>query len=64
VDNDAPSFAATLDDDVLLGYQGSRRSDPRLVLGDGARIRSGTVLYAGSRIGRRFETGHHVVVRE
>jgi acetyltransferase-like isoleucine patch superfamily enzyme len=64
VDNDASPFAATLDDDVLLGYQGSRRSDPRLVLGDGARIRSGTVLYAGSRIGRRFETGHHVVVRE
>ena len=64
MDNDAPPFAATLDDDVLLGYQGSRRSDPRLVLGEGARIRSGTVLYAGSRIGRRFETGHHVVVRE
>jgi acetyltransferase-like isoleucine patch superfamily enzyme len=64
VDNDPSAFAATLDDDVLLGYQGSRRSDPRLVLGEGARIRSGTVLYAGSRIGRRFETGHHVVVRE
>jgi acetyltransferase-like isoleucine patch superfamily enzyme len=64
VDNDVSAFAATLDDDVLLGYHGSRPSDPRLVLGEGARIRSGTVLYAGSRIGRRFETGHHVVVRE
>jgi acetyltransferase-like isoleucine patch superfamily enzyme len=64
VDNHASGFAATLDEDVLLGYQGSRPSDPRLVIGEGARIRSGTVLYAGSRIGRRFETGHHVVVRE
>jgi acetyltransferase-like isoleucine patch superfamily enzyme len=57
-------FPATIDDDVILGYLGSRDSDPRLVLGRGARIRSGSVLYAGSRIGRRFETGHHVVVRE
>jgi acetyltransferase-like isoleucine patch superfamily enzyme len=64
VDEDISQFPATLDDDVLIGYQGSRRSDPRLVLGEGARIRSGTILYAGSRIGRRFETGHHVVVRE
>ena len=64
MDNAESAFAATLDDDVLLGYQGSRPSDPRLVLGEGARIRSGTILYAGSRIGRRFETGHHVVVRE
>jgi acetyltransferase-like isoleucine patch superfamily enzyme len=34
------------------------------VVGDGARLRTGTVLYVGSRIGRNFETGHHVVVRE
>ena len=64
MDNHASGLAAILDEDVLLGYQGSRPSDPRLVIGEGARIRSGTVLYAGSRIGRRFETGHHVVVRE
>ena len=56
--------AATLDDDVVLGYRGSRPCDPRLVLGEGARLRSGTILYAGSRIGQRFETGHHVVIRE
>jgi acetyltransferase-like isoleucine patch superfamily enzyme len=62
--DEEPSQVTTLDDDVLLGYPGSRQSDPRLVLGPGARIRSGTVLYAGSRIGRGFETGHHVVVRE
>ncbi len=34
------------------------------VIGDGAVIRSGTVIYAGNRIGRRFSTGHHAVVRE
>jgi acetyltransferase-like isoleucine patch superfamily enzyme len=61
---DPIQLAVTLDDDVLLCYPPSRESDPRLVLGEGARIRSGTVLYAGSRIGRRFETGHHVVIRE
>ncbi|MDP9301346.1 MAG: N-acetyltransferase [Actinomycetota bacterium] len=61
---DPIQLAVTLDDDVSLCYPSSRESDPRLVLGEGAHIRSGTVLYAGSRIGRRFETGHHVVIRE
>jgi acetyltransferase-like isoleucine patch superfamily enzyme len=53
-----------IDDDVMVGYPSSRECDPRLVLGPGARLRSGTVLYVGSRIGRRLETGHHVVIRE
>ena len=53
-----------VDDDVILGYPASRGADLRLVLGPGARLRSGTVVYVGSRIGRRFETGHHVVIRE
>jgi acetyltransferase-like isoleucine patch superfamily enzyme len=61
---DALDPAVWLDDDVLLGYPSARDSDPRLVLGPGARLRSGTVLYAGSRIGRCLETGHHVVIRE
>jgi acetyltransferase-like isoleucine patch superfamily enzyme len=52
------------DEDVTLGYPPGRSSVGPLVLGPGARLRSGTVLYAGSRIGRGFETGHHVVVRE
>jgi acetyltransferase-like isoleucine patch superfamily enzyme len=34
------------------------------VLGTQARLRSGTVVYAGSRIGDRLETGHNVVIRE
>jgi acetyltransferase-like isoleucine patch superfamily enzyme len=30
----------------------------------GSLLRSGTVVYAGSSIGERLETGHHVVIRE
>jgi acetyltransferase-like isoleucine patch superfamily enzyme len=35
-----------------------------LVLGPGARLRLGTIVYGGSRIGARLETGHYVVIRE
>jgi acetyltransferase-like isoleucine patch superfamily enzyme len=49
---------------VLVGYPVSHASAKPLVLGAGARLRSGTVLYDGSTIGRRLETGHSVVIRE
>lgn len=52
------------DPDVVLGYPPTREVDRRLVVGRDARLRSGTVLYGGSVIGDRFQTGHHVVVRE
>jgi acetyltransferase-like isoleucine patch superfamily enzyme len=52
------------DEDVTVGYSPSRPVDRALVLGRGARLRSGTVIYLGSRVGSGFETGHHVVVRE
>jgi acetyltransferase-like isoleucine patch superfamily enzyme len=52
------------DPDVLLAYLSARDGSTTLVLGAGARLRSGTVLYAGTRIGDRFTTGHHVIVRE
>lgn len=35
-----------------------------LILGAGSVIRSHSVLYAGSTIGRSFNTGHRVVIRE
>jgi bifunctional N-acetylglucosamine-1-phosphate-uridyltransferase/glucosamine-1-phosphate-acetyltransferase GlmU-like protein len=57
-----PSIEA--DAGVEIGYPTARTVDPELTLGPDARLRSGTVLYAGSRIGERFESGHHVVVRE
>ena len=52
------------DPDVIIGYAPARPVSASLVLGRDARLRSGTVLYDGSSIGARFETGHHVVVRE
>lgn len=52
------------DADVHLGYPDDRGAGGPLVLGAGARLRSGTILYRGSVIGDRFSTGHHVVVRE
>lgn len=52
------------DPDVLLGYVPARPVGSRLVLGPDAHLRSGTVLYDGSTIGARLETGHHVVIRE
>jgi acetyltransferase-like isoleucine patch superfamily enzyme len=52
------------DPDVLLGYATARVPGGRLVLGNDARLRSGSVLYAATVIGARFECGHNVVVRE
>jgi len=52
------------DDGVLVGYSPSRADGRPLILGTGARLRSGTVLYDGSTIGRSLQTGHGVVVRE
>jgi acetyltransferase-like isoleucine patch superfamily enzyme len=52
------------DEDVLLGVASDRGRFGELRLGGAARLRSGTVLYQGVRIGDRFQTGHHVVVRE
>lgn len=55
---------AIIDPGVTVGYRPSRPTVGPLELGRGARLRSGTVLYDDTRIGDRFETGHHVVVRE
>jgi acetyltransferase-like isoleucine patch superfamily enzyme len=53
------------DPDVVLGYLSDRLPDAEpLRLGARARLRSGTVLYAGTTIGDDFTSGHHVVVRE
>ena len=51
---------------AILGEppRGSAPGDLELVIGEGARIRSHTVIYGGSTIGRRFQTGHGALVRE
>ena len=53
------------DPGVILGYLPGRQIDRlELKIGKGARIRSGTVIYAGSTIGANLETGHNVLIRE
>ena len=54
-----------IDDDVRLGYLTGRGGVPEeLSIGEGAYLRSGTVIYQGSIIGRRMDSGHNVVIRE
>lgn len=57
-----PGADWVVDPGVTIGYpvDGARP----LELGAGARVRSGSVLYDGSRIGAGFASGHSVVVRE
>jgi acetyltransferase-like isoleucine patch superfamily enzyme len=50
---------------VLLGYPPARGAKiEEVTIGDGARIRSGTVIYGGVRAGKGLQTGHNVVIRE
>jgi acetyltransferase-like isoleucine patch superfamily enzyme len=53
------------DPGVMIGYKTGRRiTDWRVSIGDNACLRSGTVIYAGTRIGHNLQTGHNVVIRE
>lgn len=64
--------AVELPKDVQIGYfvligippRGRKEGDLTTVIGPGAIIRSHTVIYAGNRIGKNFQTGHAVLVRE
>ncbi len=51
---------------VIIGQPPPGREPGELatVIGQGAVIRSHTVIYAGNRIGDRFQTGHGVLLRE
>ena len=50
---------------VQLGAASGRAiPDLRLAIGDHAHIRSGAVIYSGSKIGNHLETGHNAVIRE
>lgn len=55
-----------IDPFVYLGKkpQNWEHASPRLQIGQDAIIRSHTVIYAGTRIGDRFQTGHNVLIRE
>jgi acetyltransferase-like isoleucine patch superfamily enzyme len=52
------------DASAVVGYPPSRVCDDGLSIGLDARIRGGSTIYLGSRIGARFQTGHNVIVRE
>lgn len=54
-----------VDPGVLLGYAPERPvQSKRLCIGDGARIRSGSVIYGGTTVGDGLQTGHNVILRE
>lgn len=55
---------AIIDDGVTLGYSPTRGENHLLIIGTGAHIRSGTIIYSGTCIGNNLETGHNVVIRE
>ena len=52
------------DASAILGYEPARPCARDLEIGTDATIRGGSTIYLGSRIGKRFETGHNVVIRE
>ena len=54
-----------IDEGVLLGYLSPRKGfENVLKIGDGASVRSGSVIYAGTTIGDHLQTGHNIVIRE
>ncbi|MBN1189300.1 MAG: hypothetical protein JXA46_06060 [Dehalococcoidales bacterium] len=55
---------AIVDEGVILGYIAGRGADQTLTIGPNARIREGTIIYGGSRIGANLETGHNAIIRE
>jgi acetyltransferase-like isoleucine patch superfamily enzyme len=56
---------AVIDPSAIVGEMPARTiRSLELIIGNGAVLRSGTVIYAGSRIGDRLTTGHNVVIRE
>jgi len=54
---------ADVDPGATVGYEHDDESAPT-VLGDDARVRSGTVVYRDVEVGDRFVTGHNALVRE
>ena len=54
-----------VDQGVVLGYAPERRVPTvALKIGANARLRSGTIIYAGSTFGEGLQTGHNVLIRE
>ncbi|MBI4300132.1 MAG: transferase [Chloroflexi bacterium] len=64
--NVAIGKGAQIGEFVLIGVPpaGAAEGELPTIIGDGAIIRSHTVIYAGNTIGNRFATGHGTLVRE
>lgn len=65
-DNVTLGPGSTVEDFCILGAppRGSRDGELPTTIGEGAVIRSHTVIYAGNVIGRNFQTGNKVNIRE
>ena len=52
-------------DNCIIGlpYKGKLKNK-LLIIGDNSIVRSHTVIYEGSNLGRNLETGHHSIIRE
>ena len=57
---------SVVEDYCILGSppRGAREGELPTIIGEGAVIRSHTVIYAGNTIGRNFQTGNKVNIRE
>src|SRR5262245_48417140 len=65
-----------IEDNVVIGpgcfigeplssyYSGGAYQNPELRIGEGSIIRSHSCLYAGSTIGKKFECGNRITIRE
>jgi UDP-3-O-[3-hydroxymyristoyl] glucosamine N-acyltransferase len=55
-----------VEEHCLLGVppRGHQEGDLQTCIGEGAHFRSHTVVYAGNRIGKNFQTGNKVNIRE
>jgi acetyltransferase-like isoleucine patch superfamily enzyme len=51
-----------IDPDSIVGLMVEGAEQPA-ILGAGAIIRAGSIIYGDVRAGRRFRTGHHVLIR-
>ena len=45
-------------------YRKKDYNNPKLTIGSDCVIRSNTIIYAGTTIGNKLQTGHHTIIRE
>ncbi len=61
-------------EEVVLGYPGKKNIEylkkekfndlPSTIIGESSIIRDFTVIYSGTKLGKKVRTGHHVLIRE